>query len=1841
VGLFSFLGGLFGSGGTTAGPAAISTDVIRSDVFNGPWRGPLDLDADGGETARSRQLYRQLYKDEGIVRSAVDGKVDAIASADVLVIPADQADATSRAIAQFVHDAVEDSDGGWDGLIGDTLRPAVLDGWSALEFTARPTDTPQFGVMHGMKHCRSLDTAFLRLQLDNYRNVVGIVSLRAGLETFDPGKVVIFTHRKLFHNPFGNSDMRAARRDAELLEDAYKLWYLALKMYGEPYLLGKVAVPERRKAMEGLLKALRQGGYAVTPDKDSIELLSLATAVNFAAFEAKVKNLRENIYLAIRGSYLPFMEGTGARDAHGDSAMGKVSSDTGEYLLARAVARTIRRQVFPHLVYPNFGPGTPLPGLSLGGINWDDVKKVGDTLAAIKKEFPKVSISAKYVTKQLGIPPAEGPEDEIGGADGPDDGGGPGPEGGGAGAGTPPAQPAVLPPAQPPEQPAPPPPTPAPATPAATSTFSAALAPRFADYVAPDRHGRYPGDLHEQFGLDAQAFAGATRLLRRQVQRKGADPAWMWAGRPAAVPAPEPPVKTFAADDQGHEHAADGKFAPKGGGGGKGGDEPAGGKGTGGEDAGGKDAGRPDYAARKAARDDRYSSADSAAETTSAASDIQTFFDAFEAVAVEEGGEKVASMLKGQIDAQTAAIAEARTHLVGAGATDKELADLDRHAARHIQKVSRAAAKMVKTAARYKAAVDDLEAARAVPDEPDPPEPERPEPTYPEEPQPPELEDEPAEPDEPDDPGDEPPHPDEYEGGEGDPQYATDAAEYPAKKAAYAAWEKAHAEWETEVEAVRGRNDDAEAEHETAVGEYEAAVEKADAASDKEYDRAYAKWEKESAAVEKRNEKKQERADKADAAMDDAYEAWVGAHGEYEGEHDSLVSGDFGDVVTDAADRIKAEAEQEEDDDPGDDGESDDDSDDDGDDDGPPAKTFSAAPADARHALAAAYAAEVLAAREADPAADVSGLTAAYLDMLDDEDLLDAAADPTATFAAGHDESKHPRGKNGRFIRKDAIAEAKGDPAKEAALREQVRPEDAGKLDDALSGKTDLGRTKKGQAKHEAGQRRKKRQASAARAKEIAGKVGDGSASVNDLYELADHLPHLTADQLRFVATGVATRGLGRTKPAMVDALRKGLREHEGRHVAREADRREKERAEVGRPPRDQDADGEAYDAARDNLDRRQGWAGDRPDSLAAQGAVEGAAARLGRTLDAREPTDRGLPVAGPKAAATPATPDVAPATPDVAPPAPHPDDAELAALNRTPAKQLTPAQRARRDQLSAAHFARKFPDATPVMLGGGKGPGVSDSENEGTAARPAAPAAPPAPAPEPTPPAPLTPAALAADQSAARANAPANVGLGATVAGLNTPAAQDKALAGFHDRIDGFAGVPDDVKERWKKRLAAAKPERRSKVWADVIGEKERVAPTPSVTGVGAAVAPPTPSNSPQPTAPAAPAPKTVPPAAIESASRPAAKPGEDPAKAVAAIYDRSATATDADVGQARQHLAGMTKPQLRAVAEAVGLFGAANATPKAILARIEDRRAAAVRRGLIGRPGGSPPAPDEPPDDPYAGVTPAVRAAADKHDLTPSVARAVHGEVARSGLDPDAVIAEAVRQRKGKTYSRPALRPGQPPTTGTYGASATTADDVRAAIRTLRDAPRPDAATITAQRTEPPAPRPETPEQAAARKEKIAGQRAAKNAGNAATAAHRTALAEHAAAPAGSLARRALDAHLSNLYGVDEIDPANPPTKTPKPRDLAQSLTSAWLEAHRLGGTAADLAPVERALAAAGVERVGAAGETATYDGRLHEAAGPVPAGARVRVVRPGWVLKEADGETRMVPAKVEAGG
>ena len=117
------------------------------------------------------------------------------------------------------------------------------------------------------------------------------------------------------------------------------------------------------------------------------------------------------------------------------------------------------------------------------------------------------------------------------------------------------------------------------------------------------------------------------------------------------------------------------------------------------------------------------------------------------------------------------------------------------------------------------------------------------------------------------------------------------------------------------------------------------------------------------------------------------------------------------------------------------------------------------------------------------------------------------------------DKGKHPRGKNGRFLSKDRIQEAATNPKVKAELEKEVRPEDAGKLKAAIEdqGGT-IGRTKRGEAKHQAGQRRAARKLALGEARKIADRIAGGEGTVEDVDTLASHLKAgLTRDHIRLL----------------------------------------------------------------------------------------------------------------------------------------------------------------------------------------------------------------------------------------------------------------------------------------------------------------------------------------------------------------------------------------------------------------------------------------------------------------------------------------------------------------------------------------------------------------------------------------------------------------------------------------------------------------------------------------------------------------------------------------------------
>jgi len=198
-----------------------------------------------------------------------------------------------------------------------------------------------------------------------------------------------------------------------MIDDCYKMWYIAIKRLGLPYAWGEYGTAGNRKGMEEALELMYAGGYAVVPAGDKINLLNLASASSFQAFESKINKQREEIYLAVRGGYLPFLEGSGSGgDAHGDTETSKVATDAGEVTDGFHVAHQIQLQLGRVLMDVNEGPDTDIPELSLGGTNPGEVKQQGENLK-LADELLEGKLSVEHVRKVLSAPAPENEQDSL------------------------------------------------------------------------------------------------------------------------------------------------------------------------------------------------------------------------------------------------------------------------------------------------------------------------------------------------------------------------------------------------------------------------------------------------------------------------------------------------------------------------------------------------------------------------------------------------------------------------------------------------------------------------------------------------------------------------------------------------------------------------------------------------------------------------------------------------------------------------------------------------------------------------------------------------------------------------------------------------------------------------------------------------------------------------------------------------------------------------------------------------------------------------------------------------------------------------------------------------------------------------------------------------------------------------------------------------------------------------------------------------------------------------------------------------------------------------------------
>ncbi|HXD86256.1 MAG TPA: NUDIX domain-containing protein, partial [Urbifossiella sp.] len=382
-------------------------------IWPQPWYSPGDLDPIAGDSPEVRSVYFGLYKKEPRLNAAIEGKVASIATQEITITAADEDRPQDVEAAQFIDSAIKTSNQSWVTLIVSLLRPGCIFGWAVNEIKMRPIRHGRFQNKWGLEHIRSLNTEpFLKVQLDTFRNIYGLVNLVRGIQDYKPEKFVWYANKPLFGNPFGQSDVQPAERAVRLFREAYQVWYVALKRYSLPYMHGKVDDPNQRAMLEAALKDIQGTGWAVTGKEDEITVLNMAAAAAISGFEAMIDKVSEDIFFAVRGSSTPSQPSSnkGGDVRHDTETSKKTGSDPIEQLIAEEVCLSINRWLIPRLMEPNFPPDVGMPIATLANVDMEWVKDRLDVLKAVEDSGRKVS--SKLWFKTANAKPAD-PNDPL------------------------------------------------------------------------------------------------------------------------------------------------------------------------------------------------------------------------------------------------------------------------------------------------------------------------------------------------------------------------------------------------------------------------------------------------------------------------------------------------------------------------------------------------------------------------------------------------------------------------------------------------------------------------------------------------------------------------------------------------------------------------------------------------------------------------------------------------------------------------------------------------------------------------------------------------------------------------------------------------------------------------------------------------------------------------------------------------------------------------------------------------------------------------------------------------------------------------------------------------------------------------------------------------------------------------------------------------------------------------------------------------------------------------------------------------------------------------------------
>lgn len=365
--------------------------------------------ADAGDVSQQSELFEQIEERSGHLVGEKSKRVNAIVDMPFEFAPASE-DSRDVTIAEELEEW-------WDGLtevpdILMALQDGVGNGFAAIEMN--------WDVSEGQARPDSFE--FIEQRRFLFTDAAGYLSKVPRLITDEhlmgmeipAWRVMMHTYGGMSGHPTRSGIYRVVCWNYLFSNYSIKDWVMFCEIYGMPLRIGKYESGAGKDDKEALKRALRSIGTdaaGIISKNTEIEFIENKGTASGDLYHQLVQFCNKEISKAMLGQTLSADVGD-----KGSYAAAKTHNDIREDLLkadARAVAKTIRSQLFRPWVYFNHGFDAAIPGFDA---QWDDDEDLTAKAEWVDKILTRVAVPKTWLFEQFKIPEPQEGEETVGGA---------------------------------------------------------------------------------------------------------------------------------------------------------------------------------------------------------------------------------------------------------------------------------------------------------------------------------------------------------------------------------------------------------------------------------------------------------------------------------------------------------------------------------------------------------------------------------------------------------------------------------------------------------------------------------------------------------------------------------------------------------------------------------------------------------------------------------------------------------------------------------------------------------------------------------------------------------------------------------------------------------------------------------------------------------------------------------------------------------------------------------------------------------------------------------------------------------------------------------------------------------------------------------------------------------------------------------------------------------------------------------------------------------------------------------------------------------------------------------